>query len=360
MSDTSPALLDAEHGALGVFDATFQIVSVADVRVPDRQRPLDESHVEGLAESFGRLGGRLLLQPILLTHELELIAGRHRLEAARRSGWEHIPSMVAKPGLSREALAFMEFEEDRLQLQRTPLELFEGWSRFVEPVIRAEARSNMARGGKGGLSTPVTEGAQLSCTFPAGEATADTSAVSSSQVSMRDAAREYTGLSDATLAKIGEVKELAESESTPELVRKAAIRSMKDLSVPGAKVEPAHRRVVQAKTQLQLVQDDPRELERARLRDVLDRVLKDSSLLAERMDDDLGSDLRRAIADGDELAAEDMRSVRAALVRCAATAAAVEYELDRGRAEAESVFFEHGLEFQQLAADALDSFGGPR
>ncbi|WP_416445505.1 ParB N-terminal domain-containing protein [Leucobacter sp. HNU] len=360
MSTTTPALLDAEYGSeLGVFDAEYRMLEITMVKIVDRQRPLDEPHVESLVESYARLGGKLMLQPVLVTHDFELIAGRHRLEAAIRSGWTHIPAMVAKPGLSREALSFIEFEEDRLQLQRTPLELFEGWSKYVEPVLRAEARLAMAQGGKG------QEGARKSCTLPAEppakEPTAPARpAAASPAVSLREAAKEYTGLGQDALAKIGEVKKLAESETAPDVVRKAAQRSLKDLAVPGAKVEPAHRRVMQAKSRVQLADEDPRELERQRLQDVLDRVLKDSSLLAERMDDDLGSDLRRAVAGGDETSAEDIRSVCAALLRCAATAAAVVYEAEEGHGDASSVFFELGIQFQQLAADAFDSFGGAK
>lgn len=53
----------------------------------ERQRPLDPGHAEEVASSFLQFGQ---LQPIILDHNNELIAGLHRLEAARLNGWTEI------------------------------------------------------------------------------------------------------------------------------------------------------------------------------------------------------------------------------------------------------------------------------
>jgi len=61
------------------------------VVIRERHRPLDEGKVGHLADSMRELG---LQQPISIWVEGEgspvLVAGRHRLEAARKLGWEQI------------------------------------------------------------------------------------------------------------------------------------------------------------------------------------------------------------------------------------------------------------------------------
>ncbi len=67
-------------------------VPLEEIAVPDnRLRELRD--YSGLAESMGEVG---LLQPITVTEENVLVAGRHRLEAARSLGWEAIPAFVVE------------------------------------------------------------------------------------------------------------------------------------------------------------------------------------------------------------------------------------------------------------------------
>ena len=68
-------------------------VIVSAVVVPDGHRDVDPAVVDGLVESIKRVG---LLSPILVRVSEDdnvpdiLIAGRHRLEAAKRLGWDLI------------------------------------------------------------------------------------------------------------------------------------------------------------------------------------------------------------------------------------------------------------------------------
>src|SRR6516162_8159059 len=68
-------------------------VIVSTVVVPDGHRDVDPAVVDGLVESIKRVG---LLSPILVRVSEDdnvpdiLIAGRHRLEAAKRLGWDLI------------------------------------------------------------------------------------------------------------------------------------------------------------------------------------------------------------------------------------------------------------------------------
>lgn len=72
-----------------------QQLSVERIIVARGAPPLDEATVTALAESMGRVG---LINPVTVWRPTgvmpELIAGHHRLEAARRLGWEQISAFV--------------------------------------------------------------------------------------------------------------------------------------------------------------------------------------------------------------------------------------------------------------------------
>jgi len=71
-------------------------VALSDITVPaHRARGLDPVAVDRLAESIARLG---LQTPITLRYDQDaddilLVAGLHRLEAARKLGWETVPAI---------------------------------------------------------------------------------------------------------------------------------------------------------------------------------------------------------------------------------------------------------------------------
>lgn len=71
-------------------------VSVADVIVRDRLRDVSDAGVGSLMASIERLGG--MTDPIQVRRMkdgmLVLMAGEHRLEAAKRLGWDMIPAVV--------------------------------------------------------------------------------------------------------------------------------------------------------------------------------------------------------------------------------------------------------------------------
>jgi len=69
----------------------FRKVSVSSVCVGERLRKLDMAKVDELAISFSNCG---IINPITLDSELNLIAGNHRLEAAKKLGWQEIQSQV--------------------------------------------------------------------------------------------------------------------------------------------------------------------------------------------------------------------------------------------------------------------------
>lgn len=75
---------------------TADQVPVAAVQVRDRLRPVSEAGVDSLLASIAEVG--VMKDPIHVRKrhdgDLVLIAGGHRLEAARRLGWEMIPATV--------------------------------------------------------------------------------------------------------------------------------------------------------------------------------------------------------------------------------------------------------------------------
>lgn len=70
------------------------MIPVDQVMIGERLRGLSAPDVEQLADSMRELG---LLQPITVQQADDgypLVAGRHRLEAARRLGWREIAAIV--------------------------------------------------------------------------------------------------------------------------------------------------------------------------------------------------------------------------------------------------------------------------
>lgn len=64
-------------------------VRITDIKIVDRVRK-DMGDLEELAESIKELG---LLQPVIVTPELVLVAGERRVNACRMLGWEEIPAV---------------------------------------------------------------------------------------------------------------------------------------------------------------------------------------------------------------------------------------------------------------------------
>ena len=93
------------------------VVAVDDVVVGARKRPLNVEKVAGLQASMAEVG---LLQPIVITERYGLVAGRHRLEAARRLGWGTVAARIAPLDGLRAELA--EIDENLMRNELTVLE----------------------------------------------------------------------------------------------------------------------------------------------------------------------------------------------------------------------------------------------
>jgi ParB/RepB/Spo0J family partition protein len=89
--------------------STFRIVPLADIIVKRDERQRRElADIDVLADSIRRLG---LIHPIVVTPELELVAGERRYTACTRLGWTHIPVQYTNE-LEGNSLRLIELEEN--------------------------------------------------------------------------------------------------------------------------------------------------------------------------------------------------------------------------------------------------------
>ena len=99
----------------------------------------------GTLRSFEMLGGQLQLQPIIVDEQLVLVDGRHRLEAAKRAGWNRIAALVFC-GATAEMRPLLESEANRVRRTLNVLELESIWRAHYEPGLRAAAKERQLAG----------------------------------------------------------------------------------------------------------------------------------------------------------------------------------------------------------------------
>lgn len=129
----------------------MQAVHLAVISTNGRLRKLSRPKVREIADSIQEIG---LLNPITVCEagsEFALVAGRHRLEAARMLGWQTIPSMVVT--LSDADRHIAEIDENLIRNELSDLERAEhlsarkGWYEAKHPETRrgGDHRSEAAR-----------------------------------------------------------------------------------------------------------------------------------------------------------------------------------------------------------------------
>ena len=117
-------------------------LDIARIQVGQRKRKLDEGKVRSLAESFESIGQ---LQPITVEQceygNYRMIAGLHRLEAAKLLGWKAIDATVFSGDIIEAELA--EIDENLMRNDLTVLEQGEHLQRRNEILeamgVRAKA-----------------------------------------------------------------------------------------------------------------------------------------------------------------------------------------------------------------------------
>lgn len=184
-------------------------VALADVSVGKRHR-YDLGDIAGLAESMTEVG---LLHPIVITEDRRLVAGERRLAAARALGWTEINATVCRTVGDAASMLRAEADENTCRKAFTPTEA-EAIARSREALLKPLAR--VGRPEKGANLAPLGE--------------------------TRKAAATGLGYGHETIRKVREVREISESEKTPEPVRKAAEDALAEMDATG-RVDGAHRAV---------------------------------------------------------------------------------------------------------------------
>jgi len=103
------------------------VTKISEITIGKRRRKLNESKVQELAESMAVFG---LLNPVTISTGNELIAGYHRIEAAKRLGWNEIATHTLPGDPLQHELA--EIDENLIRNDLTALERGEHLARRKE------------------------------------------------------------------------------------------------------------------------------------------------------------------------------------------------------------------------------------
>lgn len=231
------------------------IAAVDAIRVGERDRT-DLGDLTELAESITAVG---LLHPVVVTDNLDLVAGGRRLAAVKQLGWTEVPVTVVDWFTADQALR-AEADENTCRMPLSPIEA----SRARERRIRVLTEASIIR--KPGRPAKVeepTEGQGQIWEEPtsAPENPAKLAAFRKGPTAgeARKVGAQTTGYSGSSIDKVDEIREAAERGTVtvgtgekrrevelPEPVREVARQKVVELAQPGAPIHPAHVEVRKA------------------------------------------------------------------------------------------------------------------
>jgi ParB family chromosome partitioning protein len=204
------------------------MISIADVRVKNRHRS-DLGDLEGLVTSLRELGQ---LQPIVVSPDLQLIAGGRRLAAAKSLGWTEIEAKIAHDLTSAADLLRAERDENTCRKAFAPTEEYSLYAALLtlEDPPSADA------------SSAAREGTTEAATAP--ESRRSTRARQSvAEIVTGNAGRHKS------LEKIGEVKRIADDPSRPDRLREKAREALTEIDRTGIIAGPHTRVMLAAKAE---------------------------------------------------------------------------------------------------------------
>ncbi len=145
-------------------------IKISDIRINPGRRSTDQQNVEELVKSIQAVG---LMNPITVTQDNTLIAGLHRLEAAKLLGWTEIECTISDAEGIQAELA--EIDENIVRARLSRHELGEQLLRRKElyEALHPETRQGMRNG-----QTSKNENFSLLGTKPFSQDTADKLGVS--------------------------------------------------------------------------------------------------------------------------------------------------------------------------------------
>ena len=231
----------------------YQSVHVVRVSVGHRRRSVDRKRAKSLADSIGEIG---MLNPITVRKtgdEYTLVAGGHRLAAAKLLGWSQIPAIVVELDDVDRMLA--EIDENLIRNDLNDLERSEHLAERKRLYLlkHPETKRGGAPGKAGGGKSKSAESASFA--EDTSEKTGrsrrvveeDTQIAESIPEDVREAIRE-TPLADSKtdLMKMARLPEARQREivTTVDLTDKAAVRSAITHGRPAPRPEPIPEEVV--------------------------------------------------------------------------------------------------------------------
>lgn len=201
---------------------------VTDIVTGDRTRQ-EFRNVDSLARSIKERG---LLSPLNLRMEADgtkvLVCGGRRLAAVKSLGWETVPVLIIEDDIDELEALYAEGDENTEREPFTPAEAV----RHRQRIHDIEARAAKDRQDEG--REKAHESRRVGCSnleHPTPKPQPQ------SETKTRHRTAKATGYSASTLDKAEEIVKAAESEATPEPVRKAAQQAAQNLAKPGAKVD---------------------------------------------------------------------------------------------------------------------------
>ena len=119
------------------------LLKISEIKISEGRRAVEPGDVQALADSIREVG---LMNPVTVTANHTLVAGLHRLEAAKRLGWENIECTVIEADDLHAELA--EIDENYVRANLTPLESSKIMLRRKEiyETLHPETKAGAAQG----------------------------------------------------------------------------------------------------------------------------------------------------------------------------------------------------------------------
>jgi ParB family chromosome partitioning protein len=190
---------------------------LSEIRIGTRHRK-DPGDISALARSIEEIG---LLHPVVVTPDLELIAGRRRLEAVKKLGWDRVPVRM----IDLKEIVRGEFAENALRKNFTPSEAV-AIGKALEALEKQKAQERQK-------ATRAKKGQKV------GAGKLPTPRESSEHGRVRDKVAAVVGMSGTTYEKAKKVVEAAEAD--PEV--NGPLVEVMDKT---GKVDRAHRKLTSA------------------------------------------------------------------------------------------------------------------
>lgn len=229
---------------------TADIAPVDAIRIGERDRT-DLGDLTELADSIASVG---LLHPVVVTENLDLVAGGRRLAAVKALGWSEVPVTVVDLATASDALR-AELEENTCRKPLSPMEASFARERRATALAPRIQENRGGRPAKTGPDIPqdrIWEEPETAAKFAA-------VSMAPSKAETRKVAAIGTGFSHTSIDKVDEIRRVAEQGVTtvgtgrerrevevPEPVREVARQHLPALSQTGAAIQPAHQAVRRA------------------------------------------------------------------------------------------------------------------